>query len=119
MRMNRKRHFKSARWLNNKPTQGFKAIASMHPNQTPNVFLMKNNNLTLNVALLHTMRMKTSSTYSFHTTPMCPLNQNYGMEVSTLFCFTDLSNTWVQTQRTLRTLSTLWLSTYPTRRLSL
>ena len=95
MRKNKKRHFKLERWLNNKPTQDFKAIASMHPNWTPNMFLIKNNDLTLKVAPLHIMRMTISSIYSFYMTHTYPLNQNSGMVVSTLFLFIDLSNTWL------------------------
>ena len=107
IRKNRKRHFESARQLNNEPTWGFKTIASIHSNQPLNVFLMKNNDLTLKVALLYIMRTITSSIYSSHMTHMHLLNQNSGMVVSILFFFMDLSNTWLQMLRTSRTLSTL------------
>ena len=116
MRMNRRKHFELVRQLNIKPTQGFKVIALMYPNQSPNVFLMKNNDLTLNMALLYTMRTITSSIYSSYTIYIYPLNQNSEMVVSTLFLFMDLSNTWLWMLRTSRTLLTLWLSTYPTNR---
>ena len=62
----------------------------MHLYQSHNVFLMKNNDLTLNVAPLRTMRTITSSIYNSHITHMHPLNQNSGMVVSTPFLFMDL-----------------------------
>ena len=79
----------------------------MHSKQPLNVFLMKNNDLTLKVVPLYTIRTTISSIYSSHMTYMHPLNQNSGMVVSTLFLFMDLSNTWLQMLRTSKTLSTL------------
>ena len=93
MRMSRRGHFESARWLSTRTTQGLNMASSMHLNQSLNVFLMKNHALTPPATQLCIMRMIMSLTFSSHMTLRHPPNQNSEMVVSTPFQFMDPSNT--------------------------